>query len=173
MKSSYQICCSFILLVALVAASSCASQRTFQTTAPTGGLGKYIIIEIGDFKTALGYVPPDTLWRLPNEISNKLTREKLFTGVSRSPVNLSQNVLVMQGTIVNFTPAKWYEQAVRTTTIALHVRFFDKAENKLVAEATFEASSKAGAISGGLPVVHLRLVDEVVRYMRVNYASGY
>ena len=161
---------SFFFLVGLILFSvSCGVQRTFQTAPPTEGLARYVIIEIPDFKSPIGFLPPDTLWSIPNEIAERLRRDQVFTGVSRSPVELSEGVLILEGTIVELTPKEWYEQAVRTVKVVADVRFVDKTENRVVAEAKFEGISKAGAVSGGVPFAYSRLADEIVRYIKLNY----
>jgi hypothetical protein len=161
----------FFLILLVLLSYSCGAQRTYQTTPPTEGLARYVVIEIPDFKSSLNYLPPDTFWVIPNEIAEKLMREQIFTGVSRSPVDISEGVVILEGTIVELTPKDWYEQAVRTVRVVAHVRFIDKAENRVIAEAKFEGSSKAGAVSGGVPFAYSRLVDEIVRYIKLNYTS--
>lgn len=169
MSKKMHIASFFFLIVLALFSFSCGAQRTFQTAPPTEGLARYVIIEVPDFKSSLGYLPPDTFWSIPNEITEKLTREQIFTGVSRSPVDLSEGVVILEGTIVELTPKEWYEQAVRTVKVVADVRFVDKTENRVVAEATFEGTSKAGAVSGGVPFAYSRLVDEIVRYIKLNY----
>ncbi|GIW48510.1 MAG: hypothetical protein KatS3mg078_2387 [Deltaproteobacteria bacterium] len=166
MKKVYAILSTIMVLVVL---SSCGGQRTFQTNPPVGGFAEYLIIEIPDFKTSVSSIPPDATWRIPNEIAERLEREKIFIGVSRSPVSIRERVLVMEGNIVNVEPKEWYEQAIRTVRVTAHVRFVDKAENRVIAEATFEGVSKAGALSGGVPFAYYRLVDEIVEYIKHNY----
>jgi hypothetical protein len=163
--------CRIFFLVTVAFIISCGSQRTFQANPPTQVLAGYVIIEIPDFKTSLGYVPPDAVWRIPNEIATRLEREKLFTGVSRAPITINERVVILEGDIVEFKPTTWYEQLVRTVKIVANVRFIDKAENRVIAEATFEGTSKAGAVSGGVPFAYFRLVDEIVQYIKMNYAS--
>lgn len=158
------------LVVITMLSLSCGVQRTFQTAPPTEALARYVIIEIPDFKSSLPSLPPDTLWSIPNEIAEKLRRDQVFTGVSRSPVELSEGVLILEGNITELTPREWYEQAVRSVKVAAQVRFIDKAENRVVAEATFEGISKAGAVSGGVPFAYSRLADEIVRYIKANYS---
>ncbi len=158
----------FIAAIILLGAS-CGGQRTFQTAPPTEGLAKYLIMEIPDFTSTLGFLPPDSLWSIPNEISDRLRREQVFTGVSRSPVELSEGVLIMEGNIVELSPKEWYERTVRTIKVVADVRFIDKTENRVVAEARFEGISKAGAVSGGVPFAYSRLADEIVRYIKSNY----
>ncbi len=148
---------------------SCGAQRTYQTAPPTEGLARFVIIEIPDFKTSLTYVPPDSLWSIPNEIADKLKRDQTFVGVSRSPLDVTEGVMVMEGTITKLEPKEWYEQAVRTVKVAADVRFLDKRDNRVIAEATFEGTSKAGAVSGGVPFAYSRLADEIVRYINANY----
>jgi hypothetical protein len=161
----------FFLTVLVLLSYSCGAQRTFQTTPPTEGLARYVVIEIPDFKSSLNYLPPDTFWVIPNEIAEKLGREQIFAGVSRAPVDISEGVVILEGTVVELTPKDWYEQAVRTVKVVADVRFVDKAEKRVVAEAKFEGISKAGAVSGGVPFAYSRLVDEILRYIKLNYTS--
>jgi hypothetical protein len=162
------LCYGLLLAGMILLAVSCSGQRTFQTNPPTAGFSRYVIVEIPDFKTPLDSIPSDVAWRIPNEIAERLKREGLFTGVSRSPVDINDRVLTLNGSIVNFTPRTWYEQLVRTVNVVANVRFVDKAENRVIAEATFEGTSKAGALSGGVPFAYIRLADEIVEYMKLN-----
>ena len=68
----------------------------------------------------------------------KLEEEKLFIGVSRSPVDLKKGVLILDGTLRDFTPKDWYKQLVKTGKIVVDIRFVDKANNNVIAEAAFE-----------------------------------
>lgn len=167
LEKRYILSLLFIAGIILFAVS-CGGQRTFQTVPPTEGLAKYVIIEIPDFKSSLGFLPPDTLWSIPNGIAERLRRDQVFTGVSRSTVDLSEGVIVLEGNIVELTPKEWYERTVRTVKVVADVRFVDKTENRVVAEAKFEGISKAGAVSGGVPFAYSRLVDEIVRYIKSN-----
>lgn len=168
-KNALSLCLSFLLIgVIILLAVSCGSQRTFQANQPEKGLGRYVIVEIPDFKTPLDFVPADAVWRIPNRVAEKLRSEEVFVGVSRSSVDISDRVLVLKGSIVGFAPRKWYEQIVGTVTVTANVRFIDKADDSVAAEATFEGVSKGGAISGGIPFAYRRLADEIVQYIKLN-----
>ncbi len=148
---------------------SCGSQRTFQSNPPTGGFAKYVIVEVQDFRTRLDYVPADAVWEISNEITDRLKEEDLFTGVTRSRVELTDRVLIVSGSIVGFEPKAWYKQAIKTIRVTANVRFIDKASGRVVAEATFEGAAKGGVVSGGIFYAYKRLADEVVEYMKINY----
>src|ERR1700752_5113364 len=91
------LCCGFILAGVILFIISCESQRTFQVKPSPGGLSGYVIIEIPDFKTSLNPIPTDAVWKIPNEVADRLRKEELFTGVSRSPVSINDRVLVLDG----------------------------------------------------------------------------
>ena len=158
----------FVAVISLFTVS-CGAQRTFQSNPPTGGFAKYVIVEVQDFKTSLDYVPADAVWTISNQIAEQLKEKDLFAGVSRSPVDLTDRVLIISGSIVDFEPQEWYKQAFKTIRVAADVRFIDKASNRIVAEATFEGSAKGGAVSGGIFYAYKRMADEIVEYMQLNY----
>src|SRR3990170_2926251 len=148
--------CTFIL-IGIILIFSCGAQRTYQTKSPPGGFASYVIVEILDFKTSVNPVPPDVIWKIPNEIAEKLRKELLFTGVSRSPVDLSDRVLILDGTMVGYTAT---------------VCFIDKSENKVIAEASFEGTAQGGMLfGGGMLFADRRLADEVVQYIKRNYST--
>jgi hypothetical protein len=161
---------SLMLFGIILFTASCGSQRTFQTKSSPTGFRRYIIVEIPDFKISSGSVPTDATWKIPNEIADRLKREDIFTGVSRSPVSITDGVLVVDGTL-DFTPVPWYERIVTTQRIIARVRFINKSDSSVIAEATFEGVSKGGIISGGLYFAYLRLADEIVDYIKLNYSS--
>jgi hypothetical protein len=165
------LCCGFILAGVIFFTISCGSQRTFQTKSSPGGLSSYVIIEIPDFKTSLNSVPTDAVWKIPNEVAERLKKEELFTGVSRSPVGISDRVLVLDGAIVDFTPTVWYKQIIRSAKVTVHVRFINKSDNSVIAEATFEGISKGGIWSGGMSFAYSRLADEILDYIKLKYSS--
>jgi hypothetical protein len=72
---------------------------------------------------------------------------------------------------VDFTPLRWYERIVTTQKVTAHVRFINKSDNSVIAEATFEGVSKGGIVSGGLYFAYMRLADEIVDYIKLNYSS--
>jgi len=162
--------CTFIL-IGIILIFSCGAQRTYQTKSPPGGFASYVIVEILDFKTSVNPVPPDVIWKIPNEIAEKLRKELLFTGVSRSPVDLSDRVLILDGTMVGYTPTVWYKRLVNTGRAIATVRFIDKSENKVIAEASFEGTAQGGMLfGGGMLFADRRLADEVVQYIKRNYS---
>lgn len=161
--------CSFIL-TGIILFTSCASERTFQTKSSPTGFRKYIIVEIPDFKMSSGSAATDATWKIPNEIAERLKKEDIFTGVSRSPVGINEGVLVVDGTL-DFTPVPWYKQIVSTQKVTAHVRFINKSDNSVIAEATFEGISKGGIVSGGLYYAYMHVADEIVNYIKLNYSS--
>ncbi|MER3447432.1 MAG: hypothetical protein C4291_11615 [Candidatus Dadabacteria bacterium] len=162
--------CGLMIAGIILFTASCGSQRTFQTKSSPTGFRKYIIVEIPDFKMSSSSAPTDATWKIPNEIAERLKKEDIFTGVSRSPVSINDGVLVVDGTL-DFTPAPWYERIVATQRIIAHVRFINKSDNSIIAEATFEGTSKGGIVSGGLYFAYMRLADEIVDYIKLNYSS--
>lgn len=165
------LCFNFVLVGIILFAFSCVSEKTFQSKSSPGGFRKYIIVEIADFKMASdSSVSTDATWKIPNEISEKLKKEEIFTGVSRSPASITEGVLVVDGTL-DFIPAPWYERIVATQKVTAHVRFINKSDNSVIAEATFEESSKGDVFSGGLSYDYKRLADEIVDYIKLNYSS--
>ena len=171
LKKAYipSLFCTFIL-IGTVLILSCGAQRTYQTKSSPGGFASYIIVEIPDFKTSVNPVPPDVIWKIPNEIAEKLRKEQLFTGVSRSPVDLSDRVLILDGTMVGYTPTVWYRRIVNTGRVIANVRFIDKSENKVIAEASFEGTAEGGIFGGGMHFANVRLADEVVQYIKRNFS---
>jgi hypothetical protein len=165
------LCFNFVLVGIIFVTVSCVSEKTLQTKSSPGGFRKYVIVEIPDFKMSSdSSVSTDATWKIPNEISEKLKKTELFTGVSRSPAGITDGVLVVDG-ILDFTPAPWYEQIVTTQKVTAHVRFINKSDNSVMAEATFEETSKGGIFSGGLSFDYKRLADEIVAYIKLNYSS--
>jgi hypothetical protein len=164
-RSSALLVTSIVLLLT----HSCGSQRTFQKKPPSQGLGQYEIIQIQDLDTTSRSYPPDILWSIPNQLAEKLEEEKLFIGVSRSPVDLKKGVLILDGTLREFTPKDWYKQLVKTGKIVVDIRFVDKANNNVIAEAAFEGTTKWGLLGGGMTFADDRLISEVVDYIKLNY----
>src|SRR3989337_3153224 len=167
LKKAYvpSLFCTFIL-IGIILIFSCGAQRTYQTKSSSGGFASYVIVEILDFKTSVNPVPPDVIWKIPNEIAEKLRKELLFTGVSRSPVDLSDRVLILDGTMVGYTPTVWYKRLVTKGRAIATVRFIDKSENKVIAEASFEGTAQGGMLFGG----GMLLADKVVQYIKRNYS---
>jgi hypothetical protein len=156
-------------LILLLLTGSCGTQRTFQKKLPSQGLGQYEIIQIQDLSTTLQSYPPDILWSIPNQLAERLEKERLFIGVSRSPVDLNKGVLILDGTLRNFTPKAWYKQLVKTGKIVVDMRFVDKSKNKVIAEARFEGTAKWGILGGGMTFADDRLISEIVEYIKLNY----
>ncbi|HEX9665854.1 MAG TPA: hypothetical protein VGA95_04765 [Thermodesulfobacteriota bacterium] len=158
-----------VTFIVLLLTYSCGSQRTFQKKPPSQALGQYEIIQIQDLNTTLQSYPPDILWSIPNQLAEKLEEEKLFIGVSRSPVDLKKGVLILDGTLRDFTPKDWYKQLVTTGKIVVDIRFVDKADNNVIADATFEGTAKWGLLGGGMIFADHRLISEIVKYIKLNY----
>lgn len=159
---------AFILII--VFTNSCGTQKTYQKLQPTGGLGEYVIIQIPDLKTNLEFFPADITWHIPNQIAEKLTKEKLFIGVSRSPVDINKSVLILDGTLTDFSPKDWYKQLVNTGRIVVDVQFIDKSDGRVIAEAKFEGTAKWGVLGGGMAYADNRLVDEIIEYIKLSYS---
>ena len=164
------LCCGFILAGVILFTISCGSQRTFQTKPSPGALSSYVIIEIPDFKTS-NPIPTNAVWEIPNEVAERLRKDELFTGVSRSSVSISDRVLILDGTILDITPTVWYKQIVKSAKVTVHVRFINKSDNSVIAEANFEEISKGGIWSGGMSSAYSHLADEIVDYIKLNYSS--
>jgi hypothetical protein len=164
------LCSSFMLVGVIVFTISCGGQKTFQTKSSPSGFRRYVIVEIPDFKMSSSSAPADAAWKVPNDIAEELKKEDLFAGVSRSPVSITDGVLIVDGTL-DFTLVPWYKQIVRTQKVSAHVRFINKSDNSVIAEATFEGISKGGIVSGGLYFAYMRLASEIVDYIKLTYSS--
>ena len=150
---------------------ACGTQRTYLGTSPQKGFGQYAIIEIHDFDTTTISAPTEVFWSIPNDIAERLTNEKLFVGVSRSPVDITDSVIVMEGTVTDFTPRDWYKQLIESGKIVVRIRFIDKSNQYIVADASFEGTAKWGALGGGMHFADKRLVDEIVKFIKVNFSN--
>lgn len=155
-----------VLAILLV---SCGSRRTYQTQAPTEKFSTFELIEIPDFKSDIPNSPPELQWQLPNHLSKKLKSKNLFTGVSRSPLDISKGVLIVDGTVTDIQPPEWYKQIVKSVTIVIKVRFIDKAESLVIAESSFEGTSKLGLLGGMRVVADDKVIGEIVDYIKTNY----
>lgn len=162
----------FIFTALTIFLISCGSRRTYETQAPTQSFATYDIIEIPDFKSNIPNSPPELQWQLPNHLAKKLKSDSIFTGVSRSPLDFSNGVLIVDGTVTDIQPPEWYKQIVKTGKIVINVRFIDKAESLVIAESTFEGTSKWGLFGGGMVLADVRAIDELVEYLRINYTSA-
>lgn len=151
--------------------TSCGSRRTFETQAPTQNLAGYTILEIPDFHSNVEGISPDTLWTMPNQIAKELRNDNTFTGVSRAPLDISNGVLILDGTITEVKPKEWYKQAVSNIKVVVKVRLIDKAESLVIAEAYFEGTASWGVLGGGKVVADKRLIDEIVDYLKQNYPN--
>lgn len=161
----------FIITVFAILLISCGgSRRTFQTQAPTQSFASYAIVEIPDFKSDVPNSPPELQWQLPNHLAKKLKSDSLFTGVSRSPLDVTDGVLIIDGTVTDIQPPEWYKQIIKTGKIVIKVRFIDKAESLVIAESAFEGTSKWGLLGGTRVLADSRAVDELVSYIKSNYA---
>ena len=149
---------------------SCGSRRTFETQAPTQSFASYAIVEIPDFKSDIPNSPPEMQWRLPNQLAKKLKSKNIFTGVSRSPLDFSDGVLIVDGTVTEVSPPEWYKQMVKSGKIIINVRFIDKAESLVIAESSFEGTAKWGILGGGMVFADVRAIDELTDYLQNNYA---
>ena len=154
----------FIFAVISIVLVSCGSRRTYQTQAPTEKFANFELIEIPDFKSDIPNSPPEIQWQLPNNLSKKLKSKNLFSGVSRSPLDITESVLIIDGTVIDIQPPEWYKQIIKSGKISIKVRFIDKAESLVIAESTFEGSSKGMRVQAEKEVV-----DELVDYIKSNY----
>lgn len=164
-KGFYKATSVIIILLFIL---SCGSRRTFETQAPTQNFASYVILEIPDFKSDVPNSPPDLQWTIPNQISKKLKDDYAFTGVSRAPLDLSTDVLIVDGTITEISPSEWYKQIVKSGKIVVKVRFIDKSESLVIAESSFEGTAKWGLLGGGRVFADIRVVDEIVDYLKQN-----
>ena len=160
----------FILIGASLLIVSCGSRRTFETQRPTESFASYAIVEIPDFKSDIPNSPEDMQWRLPNQLAKKLKSKNIFTGVSRSPLDFSTGVLIVDGTVTKISPPEWYKQMIKSVTISINVRFIDKSESLVIAESSFEGTAKWGLLGGTQVFADVRAIDELVDYMQANYA---
>lgn len=149
--------------------TSCGAKRTFEKQPPIQSFAAYSILEIQDFSSIVPQTPEQLPWKLPNEIENKLVDNEVFVGISRSPVDISEDVLVLQGTITEIYPLEWYKQIVKSVTIAINVKFIEKSSGNLVAEADFEGKAKWGILGGTRVLADIRVVDEIVAYIERKY----
>lgn len=159
----------FTLPILLFLITSCGSKRTFEIQPPIQRLAAYPLLEIPDFKSNVPQTPDQLTWKLPNEIENKLVDKELFVGISRSPVDISEDVLVLQGTITEIYPLEWYKQIVKSVTIEINVKFIEKNSGNIVAEANFEGKAKWGILGGTRVFADIRVVDEIVAYIERKY----
>ncbi len=173
-KVHYPINTVTILLIAAVCfvlLNACGSRRTYVTQASVEGFATFPLIEIPDFKSSDPLIPQDLLWRVPNEIAEKLKKQNVFVGVSRSPLEISEGVLLMEGTVVEVSPVEWYKQIVNNGIVKVNIRIIEKENNKLIAEADFEGTAKWGLFGGGRVFADMRLIDEIASYIKSNYAK--
>lgn len=149
--------------------SSCGSKRTFEKQPPSQRLASFPILEIPDFTSLVPQTPAQLSWSMPNEIEKQLKEKNLFVGVSRSPVDISEDVLLLQGTITEINPIEWYKQLVNNVTIIVNVKFVEKSSGNIVAEADFEGKAKWGIFGGSRVFADIRVVDEIVAYIERKY----
>ena len=162
----------FIFIAITILLISCGgSKRTFETQPPTQRLATYIILEIPNFKLEVPNSPAELQWQLPDQLAKKLKSDNIFTGVSRVPLDISNGVLVVDATVTDIQPPEWYKQIFKTCTIVIKVRFIDKADDIVIAESTFEGTSKWGFISGGMVFADVRAIDELFEYIKANYLT--
>jgi len=160
---------ALVLIISLITVS-CGSRRTYQTQAPTQSFSSFAIVEIPDFKSDIPNTPADTLWRMPNSLAKKLKSKNVYDGVSRSQLDFSNGVLIVDATITEIQPPEWYKQVIKTGTIIITVRFIDKAESLVIAESSFEGKAKWGLLGGGMVFADVRAIDEIVDYLKDNYS---
>ena len=161
----------FIFAAVLLLSTSCGSRRTFETQPPTESFASFAVVEIPDFKSDIPNSPPEMLWRMPNQLAKKLKSKNIFTGVSRSPLEFSEGVLIVDGTVTEIEPPEWYNQMVKSVKIAINVRFIDKSESLVIAESSFEGTAKWGLFGGMQVFADVRAIDELVDYIKNNYAA--
>ena len=160
-----------LLLIISLVVVSCGSRRTYQTQAPTQNFASFVIVEIPDFKSDIPNTPPDNLWRMPNSLAKKLKSKNIYDGVSRSQLDFSNGVLIVDATITEIQPPEWYKQVVKSGKVIITVRFIDKAESLVIAESKFEGTAKWGLLGGGMVFADVRAIDEIVDYLTENYTS--
>ena len=148
---------------------SCGSRRTYQTQAPTQSFSSFALVEVPDFKSDVPNTPSDTLWRMPNSLAKKLKSKNIYDGVSRSQLDFSNGVLIVDATITEIQPPEWYKQVIKTGTVIITVRFIDKSESLVIAESKFEGKAKWGLLGGGMVFADVRAIDEIVDYLVENY----
>ncbi len=170
-KNGSSVTLYLIIFTLCVSLLGCGSRRTFETQAPTQNLASYILLEIPDFHTEQPNVPQDLLWTIPNQIAKEMKEENIFAGVSRAPLDISEGVLILDGTIVEVKPKEWYRQLVENAKIVVRVRLIDKQENIVIAEAFFEGTAKWGILGGARVFADMRLIDEIVDYLKQNYPT--
>lgn len=164
-KVSFKI---LLTIFTIVLISSCGSRRTFEKQAPTQSFASYTLLEIPDFKTDIPNAPPDLLWTIPNQLSKRLKTDNTFTGVSRAPLDFTNEVLILDGTVTEIQPREWYKQLVKSGKIVVNVKFVDKSESLVIAESTFEGTAKWGLLGGGMVFADIRVVDEILDYLKGN-----
>ena len=156
-----------IVTVALVA-GSCTSRRIVQIKSPTTKFGNYLIAEIPDFKSKVPKIPTELKWQLANKLANELKAKNVFVGVSRAPINSSENILILDATITRVDPPEWYKQVIKAGEIGVNVRFIDKDKTTTIASANFSAIYRAGVISGGMILADRIIINEIVNYIKDN-----
>lgn len=168
-KNNYLLAFSLIFLVSAILA--CGSRRTYEVQPPNKNIASYNLLEIPDFTTTVETTPTDMLWTLPNQISKKLTGEKVFIGISRAPLEISDSVLVLQGNIVELTPIEWYKQLVKSAKVTVNVKLVDKSNGEVIANPVFEGTAKWGILGGTRVLADVRLVEEIVEYIKERHVE--
>lgn len=159
----------FFVLIIAISLISCGSKRTFEKQSPTQRFASFSILEIPDFTSLVPRTPEQLSWSMPNEIEKQIKDKNLFLGVSRSPVDISDEVLVAEGTITEITPIEWYKQLVNNVTIVVNVKFVQKSTGNTVSEAEFEGKAKWGIFGGSRVFADIRVTDEIVAYIERKY----
>lgn len=158
---------SLTILLGLI--YSCGSRRTFEKQPPIQRLAAYQLLEIPDFNSQVPQTPDQLTWNLPNQIEKKLKENNLFVGVSRSPLDLSREVLVLQGTIIEISPIEWYKQILKSITLRVNIQFIEKTTGNIIADVEFEGEAKWGIFGGTRVLADIRVVDEIVAYIERKY----
>ena len=163
------LCYSLGFLLVFLFIFSCGSRRTIETKRPETRLARYTILEVPGFRTSLTGVPSDVLWRIPNRVVTILRDEWVFPGVTRSSVDQEESVLVLEGTVVSYSTESGFRKLIGDGLIGVHVRLFDKANGRVVAEATVEGTVKAGIFGGGMDTAYRHVAREIVDFIRSYY----
>ncbi|NIP29473.1 MAG: hypothetical protein GTO02_03760 [Candidatus Dadabacteria bacterium] len=159
------------LLFLSITIISCGSRRTYEVIPPNKNIAFYTFLEIPDFKASIKTAPTDILWSLPNQIKKKLDKEKIFVGISRAPLDVSESVLIFEGDIVDLTPIEWYKQIVKSAKVSVNVKLIDKATGEVIGNPIFEGTAKWGILGGTRILADLRLVEEIVEYLKERHGE--
>ncbi len=163
------LCYSLGFLLVFLLILSCGTRRTIETKRPETRFARYTILEVPGFKTPIRGVPSDVLWRIPDRVVKILRDEWVFPGVTRSPLEQEESVLVLEGTVVSYNPGSGFEKVAGQGLIGVHIRLFDKANGRVIAEATVEGTVEAGIFGGGMGTAYKEVAKEIADFIRSYY----